>query len=453
MLGQFTPYFGKWPVPNPRRSFRLVEYGPPVALIGDLAAQLGVSPADAEQQLRKVGERLQAQHSLAANPIEINGSGVSAKRVAGTVAIGRHAELEIRPKFAAPGDEWHEDLLFLALFTVYGHVDLIRTIPAATTSQNTMADLVGKILLSLIGQNSRRPFKTRRASAVYSWEPMSELDPEAMLNPEDDGWLQRNYQMSVDNEWWATIFAGIQALLPHLREPSITCGLTNLVVRWGRPRTKPSIIRKTLPPRLSTWQSAYDLAFELTRGSSTEPSRGPFATFGFTIDTWRTWEALLERALVMAVGANHVALQIGHSFGTAVKGARSSPLDVFPDAVITDANGLLIIDAKYKGRHERGFEGISAQDRYEMLAFMHAVGTNRAMLLYPSLMSAKVDAAPEELEVSTIPMGTIRAVALGIRGIGKPAGLFKFVRSVATAAGSHSWPAARQDSRRRCDST
>lgn len=436
MLGRSTPFYGKWPVTSTSRSFGLVEYGPPVGLIGDLATHLGVSPADAEQQLRKVGERLQAQHSLAANPIEINGNGVSAKRVAGTVAIGRDAELEIRPKFAAPGDEWQEDLLFLALFTVYGHVDLIRTVSAATTSQNTMADLVGRILLGLIGQNSRRPLKTRRASTVLSWEPLSELDLEAMLNPEDDGWPQRIYRMSVDNEWWATIHAGIQALLPHLRDPSINCGLSDLVARWGRPQTRPSAFRKTLPPRLSTWQPAYDLAFELTRGSSTAPSLGSFATFGFTLDTWRTWEALLERALIMAVGANRVALQNGHSFGTAVKGAQSSTLDVFPDAVITDINGLLIIDAKYKGRHERGFEGISAQDRYEMLAYMHAVGTNRAMLLYPSLVAATTDAAPEELEVSTIPLGTIRAVALGIRGIGKQAGLYKFIRSMAAAVDS-----------------
>lgn len=420
-------------MPSASRSFGLVEYGPPVAIIGDLAGHLGVSPAEAEQQLRKVGERLQAQHSLAANPIEINDNGVSAKRVAGTVAIGRDAELEIRPKFAAPGDEWQEDLLFLALFTVYGHVDLIRTVAAATTSQNTMADLVGRILLGLIGQNSRRPLKTRRASTVFSWEPLSELDPEAMLNPEDAGWPQRIYQMSVDNEWWATIHAGIQSLLPHLRDPSITCGLMDLVARWGRPRTRPSIVRKALPPRLSTWQPAYDLSFELTRGSSTAPSLGPFATFGFTVDTWRTWEALLERALVMAVGANRVVLQVGHPFGTAATGARTSALEVFPDAVITDANGMHVIDAKYKGRQERGFEGITAADRYEMLAFMHAVGTNRATLLYPSLVTAAVDAAPVELEVSTIPMGTVRALALGIRGIGKPAGLYRFIRSVAAA--------------------
>lgn len=428
-----TASFGKWPVPSANRSFGLIEYGPPVPIIGDLAAHLGCSPADAEQQLRKVGERLQAQHSLAANPIEINGNGVSAKRVAGTVGIGRDVELEIRPKFAAPGDEWQEDLLFLALFTVYGHVDLIRTVAAATTSQNTMADLVGRILLGLIGQNSRRPLKTRRASTVFSFEPLSELEPEAMLNPEDDGWPQRIYQMSLDNEWWATIHAGIQSLLPHLRDPSITCGLVDLVARRGRPRARPSIVRKTLPPRLAPWQPAYDLSYELNRGLSTTPSLGPFATFGFTVDTWRTWEALLERALVMAVGANRVVLQAGHRFGTAAKGAQTSALEVFPDAVISDANGLHIVDAKYKGRHERGFEGISASDRYEMLAFMHAVGTNRATLLYPSLVTMAVGAVPEELEVSTIPMGTIRAVSLGIRGIGKPAGLYKFIRSVAAA--------------------
>lgn len=433
MPGRSTPSLDKWPVPSASRSFGLVEYGPPVAIVGDLAAYLGCSPADAEQQLRKIGERLQVQHSLRSSPIEISGNGASAKGIAGTVSIGRDAELEIRPKFAAPGDAWQEDLLFLALFTVYGHVDLIRTVAAATTSQNTMADLVGRILLGLIRQNSRRPLKTRRASTVFSFEPLSELDPEALLNPEDDGWPQRIYEMSLDNEWWATIQAGIASLLPHLRDPSITGGLTDLVARWGRPRTRPSVVRQTLPPRLSAWQPAYDLAFELTRGSSTAPSLGPFATFGFTVDTWRTWEALLERALVMAVGASRVTLQLGHPFGTTAKGAQNSALQVFPDAVVSDSQGLHIIDAKYKGRHELGFEGISAADRYEMLAFMHAVGTDRATLVYPSLEAAAVGAAPKELEASTIPMGTVRAVAIGVRGIGKPAGLYKFIRSVAVA--------------------
>ena len=433
MPPQFTLCSGKWQVPSDSHSFGLTEYGPPVAIIGDLAAHLGITPADAEQQLRKVGERLQAQHSLKASPLEISGTGVSAKGIAGTVAIARDAELEIRPKFAAPDDEWQEDLLFLALFTVYGHIDLIRTVAAATTSQNTMADLVGRILLGLIGQNSRRPLKIRRAATVFSFEPLSELDPEAMLNPEDHGWPQRIYQMSLDNEWWATIHGGIQALIPHLRDPSILSGLKELVARWGRPRARSSVVRNTLPPRLAAWQPAYDLAYELTRGSSTAPTLGPFATFGFTVDTWRTWEALLERALVMALGANRVALQIGHSFGTAAKGARVSPLQVFPDAVISDLAGLHIIDAKYKGRHERGFEGISAADRYEVLAFMHSVGTNRATLLYPSLAATAVGEVPEELELSIIPLGTIRAVALGVRGIGKPAGLYKFIRSLAAA--------------------
>lgn len=431
MPEQSTPCCGKWLVPKARRSFGLVEYGPPVAIIGEVAAHLGCSPADAEHQVRRVGERLQAQHSLAANPIEIGGNGVSAKGVAGIVAIGRDAELEIRPKFAGPDDEWQEDLLFLALFTVYGHVDLIRNVAAATTSQNTMADLIGRILIGLIGENSRRSLKTRRATTVFSFEPLSELDPEAMLNPEDDGWPQHIYRMSLDNEWWATIHAGIQSLLSHIRNPGIACAFGDLVARWGRPRTRPSIVRKALPPRLSAWQSAYDLSYELMRGSSTAPSGGPFGTFGFTVDTWRTWESLLERTLIMAVGANRVALQTARAFGaTTKKGAQTSALQVFPDAVVSDAEGLHIVDAKYKGRSERGFEGISAQDRYEMLAFMHSVGTDRATLLYPSLVGAIVDADPEELEVSTIPTGTIRAVALGVRGIGKPSGLYKFVRGV-----------------------
>lgn len=416
-----------------KKTFRLVEYRPPESIAADLAAYLSCTQGDAEQKLRKLGERLQAQHSLPLNPIEITDKGVTAKGIAGIASLAPGIELEVRPKFAADGDDWQEDILFLSLFTTYGHVDLIRTISAAATYRNTMADLVARILLGLIVQNSRKPLKTRRATTIYSFEPLLELDPESLLNPEDEGWPQPIYQMSLDNEWWATIYAGIRSIQPSVRDARIASNLQDLVARWGRPRSKPSVIRKLLPPRLSTWQPAYDLSFELMRGASMAPSVGQFSTFGFTIETWRTWEALLERCMVMALGANRVVLQGPHPFGKAVRLGRTSALEVFPDAVVTDAKGRLIVDAKYKGRSERGFEGISSPDRYEMLAFMHAVGSNRAVLLYPSLQAATVGSAPEELEVSDVPMGTVRAMALGIRGIGKPAGLFKFVETVGLA--------------------
>lgn len=413
--------------------FRLAEYGPPIPMIGDLAAHLSCDPGEAERQLRRVGERLQAQHGLSSPPLEITAAGVTVKRIAGSVAVAGNAELEIRPKFAGEGDDWQEDLLFLALFTVYGHLDVIRTVSAATTTQNTMADLIGRILLGMINLNSRRPLKTRRATVIQSFEPLGELDLDTLLNPEEDGWVQRTYQMSLDNEWWATIHAGIASLLPHMRDPSVGVPLRDLLSRWGRPQTRPSIVRKTLPPRFASWQTAYDLAYELMRGASTAPSVGPFSTFGFTVDMWRVWEALIERALVMAIGASRVRLQHGHAFGSTIRGSKAATLEVFPDAVVRDAAGLHIIDAKYKGRHDTGFEGISAADRYEVLAFMHAVGTDRASLLYPSLEAAKVGDDPSQLETSTVPLGTVRALALGIRGIGKPAGLHSFVQSIAAA--------------------
>jgi hypothetical protein len=370
---------------------------------------------------------------MAHSPIEISTSGVAVKGIAGTVAIGTNTQLEIRPKFASPDDDWQEDLLFLALFSAYGHVDVLREVSASSTSQNTLSDLLGKIILGLINRNSRRPLKTRRTTSIASFEPLSELDPEALLNPEDEGWRQTVYQMSFDNEWWSTIHAGIQALLPNLRDHSVAAELRNTISRWRRPRSRPSQIHKILPPRFAAWQTTYDLAFELARGASTAPFSGSFSTFGFTIDTWRTWEALIERALVMALGANSVALQSRNPFGVTSKDGKSSDLVVIPDAIVLGAARKHIVDAKYKGRQETGFVGISPSDRYEMLAFMHAAETDYATLLYPSLENAPVSAKPEELERSVIPLGTVRAVSLGIRGIGKPSGLFAFIGSLRAA--------------------
>lgn len=408
----------------------VAEYGPPVTVTPRIAEALDISIAVAEQRLRSLGQRLARSHSLDKSPIRISGGTIQVVGIAGIVTLGSGLELHIRPKFAGTTDDWQEDLLFLALFTSYGHLDPLQRIASRAGARNTMAELVARILTGMIIRNHRLPLKVRRKSVIHSFEPLDEIDPDLLLNPTEEGWEQTVYEMVRDNEYWATIYGGAMAVLPHVRDVHVASTLSETVRRWGVPISNPSRIRAKLPPRLSPWQPAYDLAYELLRNSGFSPGAGRSATFEFTMNTWRMWEALIERVLIMAFGADRVTLQPSYPIGTSIRGRRSSDIDVVPDAVFVGEAGPLIIDAKYKGRSEKGFKGISPADRYEAMAFMQAVSCRKAVLVMPSLSGASVDDAAVRLQTDKLPTGLLTAVSMGVGGIAKSLGVRKVIKTV-----------------------
>lgn len=419
-----------------RLAIEIVEYGPPAHVIGRIADALGVSPAAAEQRLRKLGERLARAHSMDRSPIQIVGTGVRALGIAGIATLGRSVELHIRPKFAGSNDDWQEDLLFLALFTSYGHLDPLHRIATRPGAENTLAELAARVLLGMIARNHRLPLKVRRRRVIHSFEPADEVDMDVLLNPTDEGWEQTVYEMSRDNEYWSTIHGGAMAVLPHVRDAHVATTLSETVRRWGVPTTAPSMIRAKLPPRLAAWQAAYDLAYELARSSGFAPAAGRFAGFEFTLNTWRMWQALIDRTLIMSFGADRISLQPAHAIGKSVRAGREVDIDVHPDAVLSDDQDPLVIDAKYKGRIDKGFTGITPADRYEAMAFMQAVGAARATLVMPSLTAATVDEPAVLLQVDRLPTGSLAALAIGIRGIARNAGVRKFSLALRSAIAS-----------------
>lgn len=420
-------------MPDGRTAIEIVEYGPPAQVIGRIAGALGISTAAAEQKLRELGERLARAHSMERNPIQIVGKGVRALGIAGITNLGRGVELHIRPKFAGSTDEWQEDLLFLTLFTSYGHLDPLHRIVTRSGVENTLAELAARVLLGMITRNHRLPLKVRRRRVTHSFEPSGEIDPDILLNPTDEGWEQIVYEMSRDNEYWSTIHRGAMAVLPHVRDAHIATTLSNTVRRWGVPTAAPSMIRAKLPPRLAAWQGAYDLAYELGRSSGFAPAAGRFTGFEFTLNTWRMWQALIDRALVMSFGADRVSLQPAHAIGKSSRAGREVGIDVHPDAVLSDERGPLVVDAKYKGRGDKGFTGITPADRYEAMAFMQAVKSSRATLVMPSLTATHVGEPSILLQVDRLPTGSLVAVAIGVRGIAKSSGIRKFSATLRSA--------------------
>lgn len=403
----------------------IAEYGAPEPVIAEIAIAARSTPSEAEALLRHHGERLQRRHGLKENPIDIRSDGVTAKGIAGVVALTPRVELEIRPKFAAPGSDWHADLVFLAVITRHGHIDTASSISSLISEANSLADLVARVVIQSIERNQRVPLRTRRARTIESFEPEGEMDPDVLLNPGEEGWRQHSYALSRDNEYWATIHRGALVLLPHVRSVEISSRLVDAITRWGRPMTPSSRFHRLLPPRLAVWQSAYDLCFELAQGASMSPGAGRQVTFEFTLNMWRAWETLIERGLIAALGAARVELQKETKLGAMNRGGRVSAVTVIPDAIV-DVGRPLIVDAKYKGRWSPdgpGYEPISAADRYEAMAFMMATTAKDAILLYPNIEGISVDEAVRVVQREELPNGNLTAVAMGMSGLSHPQGM------------------------------
>lgn len=406
----------------PSTVLTIPEYGAAAPIIPQLATALRITNAEAEVRLRKIGERLQQLHSLAGNPLEITNEGVVAKEIAGVIAITPRVEIEIRPKFARPDADWRTDLLFLALMTKYGRIDPFAAISSSISSPNGMADLVARVIVRAIERNHRTPLRMRRRIVFESFEPEGEVGADALLNPGADGWQQSRYATSRDNEYWATIYGGSATLLPHMKEIETAARLTSTITRYGRPTTAHSRIWRLLPPRLAAWQTPYNLCFELMRSASLAPSGSGQATFEFTLDMWRAWEALVQRGTVIAFGADKVSLQSPTRLGTTTREGRRNELIVIPDATVA-GHPPLVIDAKYKGRTERGPTRVSTSDRYEAIAFMLATGADRAILVYPSVADAHVGTPTEMVQREELPVGELIAVSIGLSGISAPGGM------------------------------
>ena len=102
-----------------RTRLSLVEYGTPVDLSKAISMAIGVDRAKSTQLLMEAGSRAAANLNLSYNPIHVDGSGVRALDFAGLIRLAPSLELEVAPKFLAPGKHdatWREDFFFFQLF-------------------------------------------------------------------------------------------------------------------------------------------------------------------------------------------------------------------------------------------------------------------------------------------------------------------------------------------------
>ncbi|HEX6749219.1 MAG TPA: hypothetical protein VF092_18120 [Longimicrobium sp.] len=125
------------------------------------------------------------------------------------------------------------------------------------------------------------------------------------------------------------------------------------------------------------------------------------------------------RALQSSLGEQHVEVQVFLPLGRR-NGRR---LVVTPD-VSYRGDAMVIIDAKYRARRTEARTRIAAADAYAALAFMHAAGAKRTLLLYPRVPRGGTSDPPgsgqqfEQIEVGEAQIMGLEVECLGIAADG-----------------------------------
>ena len=327
-------------------------------------------------------------------------------------------------------DGWAEDLLFLSLFAAYGRLDPLNRIAANLAEANDLAELLGRVLLDLILANDRFALHRRQIIQYTSFDLDGDFDPVELTTYDEDGWKQTGYRFTTNNVYTATISEACRVLIDHVRDGTTRNLLRSRVQRFGAQTNRPIIDAQRLPARFTRWQEAFDLAQAILSGAGLRSGQGVLRTLGFTISTWQTWETLVERSLVIALGASDVRLQPRCKLGSFKRGSASRDVFVQPDAIITSKDERLIVDAKYKGRAGDDGSAISVGDRYEVLAFMHAAEIDKAILLYPATKDLGSCGEWSMTETLNLPIGTVRAYSITMTGISRINGFTRFTNGL-----------------------
>jgi hypothetical protein len=175
---------------------------------------------------------------------------------------------------------------------------------------------------------------------------------------------------------------------------------------------------RRLPARSRRWQSTYDLSIDVLRGLGLSYLTGYSLAPGYIADTWRIWEDLVTLALRTAFGGTVVVAQRGFLLGQRSRFQNGGQVDeggmfVKPDVAVSlksEDSPPFLVDAKYKGRSDKGPKRISEADTYEALAFMTASGYETVILCYP-----RVDDGTGRWEIGQTK--TFDAITIGQRRI------------------------------------
>jgi 5-methylcytosine-specific restriction enzyme subunit McrC len=415
----------------------VTEYRWEDGLVASAAARTGLSPADVRALLESAGQRL--RNDLAVDfPIEIKGDNVKITQVAGVIRLAPRLELEVAPKFLGKDwDAWREDFFVIAALSRFGRVLPREDILASTAAKRDLATLLGHIFAREYWRHHRRPLRLYRHRRWQSFAVDGDLDPEATVLPDSDGFMQSGPVFDRDNGYMQTIHAAVGVLISEVGAGQIRHQLERVhsVTRPSSAVLRPHAVPFRLPNRHRRWQTLYDLSRDVLRGFGAGYTQADklFAP-GFVLKTNDTWEHVVIQALRSGFPTATVRKQ------KYVLGTRDDrPVGVTPDVSIEGLTPpLILVDAKYGARADKTVVTASG-DLYEALAFAEAAGVERVLLAYPRpagepAVAIGVTELSDRVEVDG---REVRALTVECRGISRRGAFASFARRFTGAVLTH----------------
>lgn len=406
--------------------FSLVEYGTPAPLLPSIATAMGKGTAGAARYVTDTGARVARQIGLKKSPIEVGGPLVSASKIAGLLHLGRSCELEIAPKFLgkhAGGAGWREDFFFLAMLSKHGHVLASDRVRADSVEDSELDSLLARAITGLYWEHHHRPIRSYRRSVEHDFFLDGDVDPFDLRIPGAEGYPQEVIRYSRANCHNAVISTAAGVARRHVKNAVVGAELSIIRAHLGPQPSLPRgrLMQHVVPGRSRRWQPLVDLSVDVVNGFGMGFNEGEARAPGFVVSTWQLWQDLVTICLRLAFGAANVRAEEPKVLGERLyPGGKLGRLNVRPDMTVSSAGWRFHVDAKYKGRVDRGRMYASESDIYEAIAFSIASDGLPVILAYPRLASAQLSAvgAIELLEqVRVSGCGPIVAISIEVRGI------------------------------------
>jgi 5-methylcytosine-specific restriction enzyme subunit McrC len=412
----------------------VVEYGDSVAIIDELAVATGEPAARVREQLVATGERLQAILRLSENPIEVVGDFVRVRNVAGLVRIGPQVHLEVAPKFLGATEQtWREDFFLAANLSKYGRLLPSEKLSVEAGPRANLASLVGRTIIRLYADNSRRPLRTYRRQRVREFALEGEVDAESLWFPDDDGYEQDIIVFNSKNKFNEVIFSAIGSLLSDVADPGVRGQLSRIREGLAPQRNVQQAQHVRLPGRAAHWQTLFDLCVDVLNGFSLHYDAGAFYAPGYVFDSWRVWQDLVTLALNLGANGASVLAQAHFPLGQRTRRGKNTDVHFIPDVVVKwNGGATAVVDAKYKGRADE-HQSIVESDLYESLAFAKAANARDVVLVYPDTRANHKLGNVDLFETVVVGNVAVHGITIGTTGLSRVGGLETFAQCLNAA--------------------
>lgn len=419
------------------KRWTLVEHGEPIEIVASMVEASSLSRSRVLELLHIAGDRVAKALGFSQSPLLIHGNTVKAVDFAGLLRVAPGLEIEIVPKFLGGHEAgWREDFFFLAMLSRHGRLLASDRLRALTSPTSDLATLIARALIQMFWEHHRRPIRTYRKRMTFEFAIEGDVEAEELRVPDPEGFRQEIVRYDRSNEFNAVIKAAVLALLRLVRDPETLAMLQRISHLLGEQSAVRSLQARRLPSRARNWQATYELALDVLRGFGLTFNGGSAVAPGFVLDTWRVWEDLLTISMRSVLGGESALAQKAYPLGSR---RRSDGNSWFPDRTVlvrpdltlqgaAHGFGVLLVDAKYKGRIDKGRQRIVESDLYESLAFAAASNTQQVALLYPRLASEPRQPVGSTSFLEHVNAGgcDVWGLEAEVRGISKSGGLRNF---------------------------